>query len=172
MLCEPAAITNKKTDAMKKFTLADYDNYLEGSLYLNLKGIPDCKGKYDIADKDGNIDDWNWLILTLLAKIENYDDIFEDRETENAKYNFIWQIIKSSLSNDETNKEIQQPYKNLYLRAEIFPTFIQYQFEYHDSNDVIHCTKSKSIILAVKDTVMLLESGVFTDIVDNRRYGD
>ena len=159
---------------MKKFTLSDTNDYLEDSEIINLENIPDCKGKADIADEDGYVNNWDWLILSLTAKITKFNDIFENRETDNPKYNFVWQIIQSVLSSEKNNKELHeilnQAQGEMYLNMEIYPTFVKFNIRYnYNGYSKFAFRRSKWLSLSIEQTVRLLESGIFTDIVDNRR---
>jgi hypothetical protein len=156
---------------MEKFTLSDNDNYLEDFAIINLKDIPDCKGKADIADENGRVNCWDWLILSLTAKITKFNDIFENRETDNPKYNFVWQIVQSVLNSEKNNKELHeildQAQGEMYLNMEIYPTFVEFNIRYNKCKFAFR--RSKQVSLSTEQTVRLLESGIFTDIVDNRR---
>lgn len=156
---------------MKKFTLSDNNNYLEDRAVIDLENIPDCKGKADIADEDGCVNNWEWLILSLTAKITKFNDIFENRETDNPKYNFVWQIIQSVLSSEKNNKELHkilnQAQGEMYLNMGIYPTFVEFNIRYNECKFAFR--RSKWLLLSTVQTVRLLKSGIFTDIVDNRR---
>jgi hypothetical protein len=155
---------------IKTFGLLGCDNYLEGVMQISLSDIPDCKGKYDIANSKGVVNDWDWIILYLSADISSFEEIFESRIcNKDPKYNFIWGIIQNALKNDETHKEIAS-YEDAYLQVEIYPRNIFYRFYYYKGNRILQSTKETKAQLTVEQTVSLLESGVFTEVVDNGFY--
>lgn len=130
------------------------------------------RGKYDISSyPDGYVNTWNWMILYLDAKIITSfnEDILKDRETDNPKYNFIWnEILRSSLKDDITYNTINEINgEPCILRVEIYPTLLNYRFSWYDKKMIYHFTENKNVLLTVDQTVKLLESGVFTDVVDN-----
>lgn len=157
-------------ETKKTFDLFEVGDYLEGNMSINLSNIPDCKGKYDIANSKGIVNDWDWLILYLSADINSFEEVILETRicNQDPKYNFIWEIVQKCLKNDETHKEITN-FEITKLRVEIYPKNIFYRFFYRE-NKTMHSTKSTKkteVELSVLQTVALLESGVFTEVVDN-----
>jgi hypothetical protein len=156
---------------MKKLILTEthsVTNEKECLYKIDLSDIPDCNGKYDIVNKNGYA--YVSSILAFRADMDSFNEIFlERRETENPKYNFIWDIIRQALKNDKTHEDITTPYKEVFIIGEIYPKSITYVFGYKDNSDIHRFTKSQEILLSVDQTVLLLKSGIFTDIVGNCR---